>query len=294
MRSARLTKQWLLPARASSILLFFAVGTMCYLAAISLGTGLLLVHAVDGWTQEISSRASLRIDVLEGRDTQIAAQQAARAAERNPNVIRAAPLSREEIEAILEPWLDTEELGEEFELPAIVNLRLRVYDKQVLGNLVNEIQRQVPGVVLETHDAWRERLEQTRRWTLAVAFGVPGLIAAVAITVMLLATHVVFTGNRPVIELLHLLGARNGDIARAGRKRTFVPCLCASVLATLLALATFEAVARADTGHPLLETAANREIYAGWLALVPVASILIARISVRIALIRSLARLSRT
>ena len=294
MKSARLTGRWLLPARASSVLLFFAVGMMCYLAAISLGTGLLLVHVADDWTREISSRASLRVDILDGRDTQTAAWQAAEIARQNPNVMAAVPLSREEIDALLKPWLDAEELGEDFDLPAIVDLRLRVFDEQALNRLVAEIERQVPGVVLETHNVWRERLAQTRYWMLAVALGVPCVVAVVAITVVLLAMHVIFARNRSVLELLHLLGARDGDIARAVRKRLFVPCLCASVIATLLALASFEALVRIDTGHPILETAANREIYAGWIALIPVAILFIARIGARITIMRNLARLSRT
>ena len=294
MKNANPANRWFLSARASSASLFVAVGAMCYLAAMTLGTSLLLLHVTNEWTREISSRASLRVDVISGRDTRAAAGQVAEMARRDDNVLEATPLSREKIDALLKPWLDAKLFGENFDLPVVVDLHLRAFDAQALDSLLRDISRQVSGVSLETHDTWRERLAQASYWMLAIAFAALSLIAAATVMVILLATHVTFANNRPAIELLHLLGARDGDIARAGCKRIFTPCFFASVIAALLALATFEALVRIGTGNPLFEAAANREIYAGWLALVPVAGIAIAMLGARISLMRNLARLSRT
>lgn len=294
MKSVNPANRWFLSARASSTSLFVAVGVMCYLAAMTLGTSLLLLHVTNDWTQEISSRASMRVDVLRGRDTRAAARQVAEMARQDDNILEAALLSREKVDALLKPWLGAEASGENFDLPVLVDLHLRVFDAQALDRLLQDIARQVPGVSLETHDTWRERLARTRHWMLAIAFTALSLIAAVTVMVILLATHVTFANNRSAVELLHLLGARDGDIARAGCKRILTPCLCASVAATFLALATFEALMRIGTGNPLFETAANRGIYAGWLLLVPVAGIAIAMIGARITLMRNLALLSRT
>lgn len=294
MKGANQSSRWFLSARASSASLFVAVGAMCYLAAMTLGTGLLLLHVTNDWTQEISSRASLRVDVLGERDTRAAAEQAAEIARRDDNVLKATLLSREKVDALLKPWLDAEVFGDNFDLPVVVDLHLRAFDVHALDRLSRDIARQVPGVSLETHNTWRERLEQTRYWMLAIAFTALCLIAAVTVMVILLATHVTFANNRSAIELLHLLGARDGDIARVGCRRIFTPCFFASVIATLLALASFEVLTRIDTGNPLFETAANWEIYAGWLALVPATGIAIAMIGARISLMRNLARLSRT
>ena len=294
MKSANPANRWFLSARGTSVALFVAVGAMCYLAAMTLGASLLLLHVTNDWTQEISLRASLRVDIISGRDTRTAAEQVAEIARRDDNVLEATLLSREKIDALLSPWLDAEVFGESFDLPAVVDLHLRTFEAQALDDLLQNIARRVPGVSLETHDMWRERLVQTRYWMLAIAFAALSLIASVTAMVILLATHVTFANNRPAIELLHLLGARDGDIARVGCKRIFTPCFCASVAATLLALATFEALMRIGTGNPLFEAAANREIYAGWLALVPGAGIAIAMIGARITLMRNLARLSRT
>ena len=290
------TGRWLPSTRASSVSLFIVVGAMCYLAAITLGASLASLHVADNWTREISSRASLRIDVLSGRDTRDAAERVVKIAMQDDNVLEATLLSREELDALLMTWLDVEELDGELELPAIVDLRLHSFDEQALSRLSQNIARQIPGVVLETHGAWRERVAQARRQMLAVALATLSLVAAIAAAVILLATRAALIGNRSVIELLHLLGARDGDIARAGYARILAPCICASVAAAVLALATFELLARVYMGNSLIEHVTERQayIYAGWLAAVPLACIAIAMISARIILMRSLARLSRT
>jgi cell division transport system permease protein len=111
------------------------------------------------------------------------------------------------------------------------------------------------------------------------------------------AARSVLEANREVVEVLHLVGAKDGYIARQIDKRFMVSGLSAGLIGVVFAIVTFgilgfsgnaESNAIAAASYSLIFTPAGNLWTYGLLALVPITATLIALISARLTLMRML------
>ncbi|EFH09500.1 cell division protein FtsX [Pseudoroseomonas cervicalis] len=126
-----------------------------------------------------------------------------------PEVAEAAPVDSARMRELLRPWL-----GEvpSLPLPAVLELRMRnlALDPAPVAQRLAEA---IPGAELEAHGIWVARLAALARSVQGVALAVLALVVAVAVAVVAVATRAGLAARRQAIEILHDLGATQGDIA---------------------------------------------------------------------------------
>ncbi len=139
-----------------------------------------------------------------------------------PSEIRRLP--PEALRRLLRPWLGDDEAA--LPLPAVVQLRLPAagdVQTPVLGlGLVQALVAVAPGTLVENGAAWSDRLLALTDSLQACAGLALLTVAAVAGSVVALATRAGIATRRQAIEIVHGLGATDGYIAgrfarRAGR-----------------------------------------------------------------------------
>ncbi|ONG49024.1 cell division protein FtsX [Pseudoroseomonas deserti] len=126
-----------------------------------------------------------------------------------PEVASAVPVDSDRMRQLLRPWL-----GEvpSLPLPAVLELRLKNLALDP-APIAERLAGAVPGAELESHGIWVARLAALARSVQGVALAVLALVAGVAVAVVAVATRAGVASRRQAIEILHDLGATQGDIA---------------------------------------------------------------------------------
>jgi cell division transport system permease protein len=149
-----------------------------------------------------------------------------------PEVAEARAMDEARLAALLRPWLGG---SAGLPLPAVIELRLADLraDPVLIGDRLAEA---VPGAVVEAHGLWVQRLAALARSIQAIAVAVLVLVAAVAAAVVAVATRAGLAARRDAVEVLHGLGARDGEIAGRFARRLGLLAGIGGVIGTVVAV----------------------------------------------------------
>ncbi len=153
-------------------------------------------------------------------------------------IVSAQLLESAEIARLLEPWLGPTVPLDELPVPRLIDLRIDPAAAPDLAALRHQLVAVVPEARLDDHRPW---LEEER----AAARRVEGILAsAIAVALVLIALSAVFAvraallARRSVVELVHLLGAADSDIARPFAIRSLALGLLGGAIGAAAALLT--------------------------------------------------------
>ena len=151
-------------------------------------------------------------DVTERRDTEADVQRAAALAAEAPGVASVRPYSREESAQLLEPWLGSALSLGDLPVPRLIVLRVAPGAAPDFTDLRRKLA-DIPGATLDDHRAFVERMRAMSRSAVGIGLAVLGLVFAAAMMSVMFATRGAMAANRPIVEVLHLIGAKDGFIA---------------------------------------------------------------------------------
>ena len=121
------------------------------------------------------------------------------------------PYSKEESGRLLEPWLGSGLQFDDLPVPRIIVVRIASGAVPDLAQLRKALSEQVPGASLDDHRGFVERMRAMAGATMIGGIGVLALVI-VATILSVTSTRAAMATNRPVIEVLHFIGARNNFI----------------------------------------------------------------------------------
>lgn len=195
------------------------IAMIVYLAGLALAGMMSLSAAVERWDTGLSG--TLTVQIPSG-DTRAATDKAVTAAvtalERAPGVLSARPLSVAETAALLEPWLGPEvapgTITDTLPLPRLIDVRIRTDAAPDIKGLTALVQSAAPGAVVDDHRQSLDRLIRLARSVELVALAIVVLVALAAIATVIFITRTGLAIHASNIELLHLIGATDGYVAR--------------------------------------------------------------------------------
>ncbi|MBN9022176.1 MAG: ABC transporter permease [Rhizobiales bacterium] len=222
--------------------LTLVVAIMCFLACLTLGSVTLVRDASRDWQGDILREVTIQVRPMDNLDTDAEAAKAATVARLSPGVGGAEVVSREESEALLEPWLGTGLDLSDLPVPRLIVVRLSDPAQVDLAELGRRVQAQVPGASLDDHRAWTSRIETMADVTVLVGIAILGLVFLATILSVVFATRGAMAGNRDVVSVLHFVGAEDGYIAREfqrhflllGLRGGLIGAACAALIFVLL------------------------------------------------------------
>jgi cell division transport system permease protein len=190
------------------------VAIMTFLVSLTTGAAVLVTKAAGEWQSDISREVTIQIMPAPGRDLDVSANRAASVARSVTGVVDVRPYSKEESAKLLEPWLGSGLSLSELPVPRLIVVKIAADAMPDLGQLRRVLADQVPGAVLDDHRGWVDRMRAMTG--TAVAAGVCILILMFAATILSVtfATRGAMATNKTVIEVLHLVGAKNAFIAQ--------------------------------------------------------------------------------
>jgi cell division transport system permease protein len=275
----------LLPREAGAAPLDLVIGVMAFLAALALGGVLVANRTAESWQAGLSGR--LTVQVLPQGDTPSDAEISAAigALRATEGVVSARQISQAESLSLVEPWLGRDAVVAALPFPALIDVTLAPGATIDINRLEARLKQAAPHAVLDDHSRWVRRLRTTAGTVVWSALAILVLIAIATSATVAFATRAGLATHHRIVELLHMMGARDGFISRAFEWHYFVAALVTSLCGTLAALAIF-VVAQSIEGVglatiPFLPPLGLKLAELPWLALVPASAALIAWLTAR-------------
>jgi cell division transport system permease protein len=189
------------------------VAIMTFLASLTLGAVVLVRATAGEWQSAVAREVTIQVRPVEGRDTNAQVKKAADLAIATPGIIGVRAYSNAESARLLEPWLGTGLSLDDLPVPRLVVLRVAADRAPDLNALRKALAAEVPEASLDDHRDWVQRMRTMTRTAVAAGLAVLALVVAATMLSVAFATRGAIAANRPVIEVLHFVGARDGFIA---------------------------------------------------------------------------------
>ncbi len=189
------------------------VAIMTFLASLTTGAVMLVRMNAADWQAEVLREVTIQIRPAEGRNLDAAAQEAANIARAFPGVSGVRPYSQAESARLLEPWFGSGLALDELPVPRVIVVRLASGSEINVPALREALAGKMPGASVDDHRGWIDRMRAMADFVMLGGIIVLGLVIAVTILSINFATRGAMAANRPVIEVLHFIGAQDRFIA---------------------------------------------------------------------------------
>lgn len=193
--------------------LIAVVAIMTFLASLTTGAVLLIGSAASEWQSDVAREVTVQIIPAPGRDLDASVDKAAAAARAFPGIGDVRAYSKEESSKLLEPWLGSGLKLDELPVPRLIVVKIATGAAPDLPQLRRILAEQVPGATLDDHRGWIDRMRAMAGTAVAAGGGILILVIAATMLSVTFATRGAMATNKPVIEVLHFVGAKNGFIA---------------------------------------------------------------------------------
>jgi cell division transport system permease protein len=198
-------------------LVIFSAAAMSFLAVSAAAFGLAADRLADRWSEELAQGATVLVSApAELMEERIGA--ALSALRSTPGIASAEPLTDEEQQALLAPWLGAGAPLDALEAPRLIAVVL-AGDGPDGADLSRRLEMEAPGAVFDDHARWRAPLARAAGALRMLALGAVLLTALSAAAMVMLAARATLATNRRVVETLRLLGATDAYVARAFVRR---------------------------------------------------------------------------
>src|SRR2546429_2472009 len=189
------------------------VAIMTFLASITTGTVLLVSASAAEWQSEVASEITIQVRPSAGRDLERDAAAAVEAMQTQPGILQVRPFSKDESARLLEPWLGSGVSVERVPVPRVIVARVQSGTALDLAALRSRVTEVAPSASVDDHRAWIERMRSMTGATVFAGIGILVLVIAATIISVSFATRGAMAANRPIVEVLHFVGAGDRYIA---------------------------------------------------------------------------------
>jgi len=283
----------LLDERRGTRAMMWIMAIMLFLTALAAALGLATLTATTLLDRQLVGR--LTVQIVEPSAPLRTAQTAATIAALRaiPGVRDAVEVDRDRLARLLRPWLGADGADPELPIPAMIDVDLFSGTNAAVAAVQSAVSRAAPSARVDRHESWMSPVSSFMRLVTWLTAGLVALIAAATAAVVILATRASLETHRETIEVLHMLGSTDVQLARLFQRRIALDTLIGGAAGTLLAAIVAAAMGArlATLGSDLLDglTLGQRD----WavLAMLPFAFALLATVAARYAVMGALRKI---
>ena len=189
------------------------VAIMTFLASITTGTVLLVSASAAEWQSEVASEITIQVRPVAGRDLDRDAAAVAEAMRAQAGIVEIRPFTKAESAKLLEPWLGSGLSLDDLPVPRVIVARVQPGTALDLASLRKAVTQVAPSASVDDHRAWIERMRSMTGATVLAGIGILALVIIATIISVSFATRGAMAANRPIVEVLHFVGAGDRYIA---------------------------------------------------------------------------------
>jgi len=189
------------------------VAIMTFLAALTTGAVMLIVSAASDGQADVGREVTIQVRPAPGRDLEADVRKATDIARATPGVADVRAFTKQESAQLVEPWLGGGLSLDDLPIPRLIVVKLASGMLPDFGALRRTLAAQVAGATLDDHRRWIDRMRTMAGTAVVAGIGVLALVLAVTVLSVTFATRGAMATNRPIIEVLHYVGATDNFIA---------------------------------------------------------------------------------
>lgn len=230
------------------------VAIMTFLASITTGAVLLISASASEWQSEVASEITIQVKPVGGRDLERDTLVVAEAIRAQPGIVEVRPYTKAESAGLLEPWLGSGLSLDELPVPRVIIARVVPGTPLDIAGLRSRVTQTVPNASVDDHRAWIERMRSMTGATVFAGLGILALVIIATIISVSFATRGAMAANRPIVEVLHFVGAGDRYIANRFFRHFLRLGLQGGIIgggAAMLAFGFSESVASWFSGTPV-------------------------------------------
>lgn len=216
------------------------VAIMVALVMVGAGGALVMQEMTRSATRGLASAATVQIVEADPAARQTQVRGVADLLRSDPAVEGVRVVPRAELEALLEPWLGEGIVdGNLVPVPALIDLRLTgPADGETLQRLSDRIADVAPAARIDAQSAWLAPLFKAIRSLRYLAVTVALLLGVIGITAVWLAARNALASNADTVEVVHLLGGDDRQIAGVFQRAVLPDAIVGSVVGAGLGAGT--------------------------------------------------------
>jgi cell division transport system permease protein len=193
--------------------LVIVLAIQCFLACLTAGAVYMVNQSAAAWMNDVSSEVTVQVPTTDGGDVEKRMTEISLFLARQKGVAEVRPLSASASAELLEPWLGQNAALDALPVPRMIALEIDPAAPPDFNALRTALEGNFPGTALDDHRRWQAEI---RTFTRSLALGglsILALVAAATIAVVISATKSAMASNREIVEVLHLVGAKERFIA---------------------------------------------------------------------------------
>lgn len=275
----------------------WVIAIMVAMTAIALAAGLALGNAVSSARAEIDGGITVQIIEPRIEVRQAEARRAVDTIKAMPDIAGLRLVPQEELDALIEPWLGTgiaTATGSAIPIPALIDVRLKgAASPARLAAIERALKQVAPSARVDAQSNWLKPVFEAMVSLQVLAIAIVCLLALALAAAVLLAARSALGANRDTIEIVHLLGGTDAQVARVFQRSIGFDAAGGGTVGLALALVVILVLGRrfAGLGAGIVNNGALT--WNDWLllALVPVLSILLAMVTARLTVLHALRKM---
>ncbi len=193
--------------------LIAVVAIMTFLASLTTGAVMLVLASAAEWQSDVAREMTIQIRPTSGRDLDAEVKQAVEIARTAPGIAAVRPYTAAESARLLEPWLGSGLALDALPVPRIIVLRVESGRRPDLAALRAALAAKIAGVTVDDHRGWIDRMRAMANTAIAGGIGILVLVLVATVLSVTFATRGAMAANRPIVEVLHFIGAKDGFIS---------------------------------------------------------------------------------
>jgi len=271
----------------------WVIAIMMFLTVLAAAAGLGLGSAAASLDEDTGTRATVQI-VEPNPDRREAETRAALAVlERHDGVESVRRVGAEEMESLLEPWLGPGGLESDLPIPAMIEVDLSPAAYARLESLRAAVSDVAPSARVDDNAQWLAPLAGLIRSLRLLAGALVLLMIAATAATVVLAARASLDTHRSTIEVLHLMGATDVQVARLFQRRIALDALFGGVVGLVAASLVLLVIGNrvGALGSDLLGSAHLPLMSWGILIALPVFGVVLATVVARATILRALGRM---
>lgn len=271
---------------------------MVYLAALATAAAIAVNNLAERWDTGLTDQLTVQVPPPAQEDaapSQAVRVEAVVTALRNRDGVESVHvMDQARMEAMLQPWLGNGTLRDDLPLPQLIAVDIDTAAPPDLPTLRAAVDGAAPGAVVDDHRRALGGFLDVVRSVQVLAILVVGLVAGAAVITVVFVTRTGLAVHRRVIELLHLIGAQDGYVASQFQVHALRLGLLGGTLGLVLAAVTLLVLSQVSTGpaSAVVPELTLRLWQWALLFLIPPVTALVAMVTARLTVLRTLARLS--
>ncbi|MBN8500900.1 MAG: cell division protein [Sphingomonadales bacterium] len=272
----------------------WVIAIMVALTVIAAAAGLALANTASNATEALSGGVTVQVVEANPAERGRQAKEAARVLQATPGVTDVHIVSQDEVEKLIEPWLGVRAANDQIPIPALIDVRMRErVDGEALGGLRRIVRQVAPAARVDAQSSWLKPVFgaiDSLQWLAVALIALLGFALAAAV---LLAVRTALGTNRETIEIVHLLGGTDSQIARVFQRTIGFDAAGGGAIGLAMGLVVVLFLGRRFGGLEAGLVSSGALDWLDWvlLALIPLAGAVLAMFTARITVLRALRKM---